>query len=312
MREMLVLEPVLKECVWGGRRLVTEFPYKAEGENIGECWAVSAHPHGDCRVSEGTYAGTTLSKLYREHRELFGNCTAEEFPLLVKIIDAKSDLSIQVHPDDTYAREKEGVPFGKTECWYIMDCPENAELVIGHHAKTREELKEMIEADQYEKLIRRVPVKKGDFLQIVPGTVHAITGGMLILETQQSSDITYRVYDYGRLVDGKPRQLHVQQSIDVINVPDNSYQTALSHTDGLPENQMNLLVECSHYSVWKLKVKDSFTLRQDAPFLIVSVLEGSGSIDGRKVEKGTHLLLPHGYKEAEIKGDMELIVSTHG
>ncbi len=309
-REIIVLKPVLKENVWGGRRLVTEFPYEAGGEHIGECWAVSAHPHGDCVIAEGTYAGKTLSWLYGEHRELFGALSAEQFPLLVKIIDAREDLSIQVHPDDVYVKEHEDCPFGKTECWYVMDCPENAQLVIGHHAQTRQELEDLIHQDKYQELIRKVPVKKGDFLQIVPGTVHAITGGMLILETQQNSDITYRVYDYGRLVDGKPRQLHVQQSIDVINVPDHADQKALSHTQALPENSRNLLVDCDYYKVWKLSLRGSMSMEQEDPFLILSVLEGEGTVDGRKVSKGSHLLLPWGYGRLELAGKMELILST--
>lgn len=308
--QMLVLQPVLKECVWGGQRLVTEFPYQAEGTAIGECWAISAHPHGDCVIEEGSYKDWTLSKLYAEHRELFGNLKAEEFPLLVKIIDARENLSIQVHPDDAYVKEHEDCPYGKTECWYIMDCPENASLIIGHHAGTREELREMIAQGQYEELIREVPVKKGDFLQIEPGTVHAIKGGFLILETQQNSDITYRVYDYGRMVDGKPRQLHVQQSIDVINVPDEADQKALSHASELPVNQMNLLVDCDFYKVWKLPLEGEVTVTQDYPFLNVSILEGEGTIDGRRVVKGNHLLLTGGYGQVKLTGNMELILST--
>lgn len=309
---ILSLEPVLQENIWGGRRLVTEFPYHAEGEHIGECWAVSAHPHGDGVVREGEYAGKTLSGLYKEHRELFGNISAEEFPLLIKMIDARTDLSIQVHPDDDYAREREGVPFGKTECWYVVDCPENASLVIGHHAKSRQELADMISQGKYEELIRKVPVRKGDFLQIDPGTIHAITGGLLILEIQQSSDITYRVYDYGRLMDGKPRQLHVQQSIDVINVPDESDQKALIHTDGLPENQLNLLEVCAHYRVWKLSLSGEMCLEQKYPFLILSVLEGKGTVDGQPVEKGVHLLITAAHGTVTLKGDMMMILSTVG
>lgn len=309
---ILRLEPVLKENVWGGKRLVTEFPYHAKGEHIGECWAVSAHPHGASVIKEGEYAGMTLSCLYREHRELFGNISAEEFPLLVKIIDARSDLSIQVHPDDAYAKEHEGAPYGKTECWYVMDCPDNAELVIGHRARSREELADMIARGRYGELIRQAPVKKGDFLQIDPGTVHAIKGGFLILETQQSSDITYRVYDYGRLVDGKPRQLHVQQSIDVINVPDEAYKKSLRHTDGLPDNRLNLLEECPHYKVWKLNLHGKLSFPQREPFLIFSALEGAGSVDGKPVGKGDHLLITSGHGGISLEGDLEAILSTVG
>ncbi len=309
-KEILFLNPVLKELVWGGRRLVTEFPYESEAERIGECWAVSAHPHGDCAVKEGSFQGMTLSQLYRERRDLFGNLSYEEFPLLVKIIDARQDLSIQVHPDDNYARAVEKAPFGKTECWYIMDCPEDAALVVGHNAKTREELRQMIEEGRYEELIRQVPVQKGDMIQIDPGTVHAIKGGFLILETQQNSDITYRVYDYGRLVDGKPRQLHVRQSIDVIRVPDRSGEEAVKKAAPLPENAWNLLAESPYYKVWKLNVKGEFSFVQEHPFLILSVLEGSGTLEGRPVKKGDHMLIPCGYGSVSLTGEMECIAST--
>lgn len=309
---ILSLEPVLQENIWGGKRLVTEFPYHAESEHIGECWAVSAHPRGDVVVREGEYAGMTLSRLYKDHRELFGNIKAEEFPLLIKMIDARIDLSIQVHPDDDYAREREGVPYGKTECGYVVDCPENASMVIGHHAKSRQELTDMISQGKYDELVRKVPVRKGDFLQIGPGTIHAITGGLLILEIQQSCDITYRVYDYGRLVNGKPRQLHIQQSIDVINVPDESDKNGLFHTDCLPDNQLNLLKACTYYKVWKLNLKGELSLEQKYPFLILSVLEGKGTVDGEFVEKGVHLLITGDHGTVTLKGEMLMILSTVG
>lgn len=309
-REILFLKPHLKDVVWGGNKLRDEFGYEGAGDSTGECWGISAHPNGDCVVVNGAFQGETLSELYKNHRELFGGITAEEFPLLVKIIDAKSDLSIQVHPDDAYVKLHESCPFGKTECWYVMDCPENASLVIGHHAKSREELADMIHEGRYEELIRQVPVKKGDFIQITPGTVHAIKGGFTILETQQSSDITYRVYDYGRLVDGKERPLHVQQSIDVINVPDRAGDEAVSHTDGLPENIMNLLIACDFYKVWKLDVTKQVKVEQQYPFLLASVLDGAGSVDGTPVRKGDHFLFPAGYGEAVFEGEMELILST--
>ena len=310
MREIIFLKPQLKDVVWGGNKLRDEFGYAGAGDSTGECWGISAHPNGDCSIEKGSFAGTTLAELYRDHRELFGGITAEEFPLLVKIIDAKQDLSIQVHPDDAYVREHESCPYGKTECWYVMDCPKDAKLVIGHHAKTREELAAMIHEGRYQELIREIPIKEGDFIQITPGTVHAIKGGFTILETQQSSDITYRVYDYGRLVDGKERPLHVQQSIDVINVPDRAGDEAVSHTDTLPANTMNQLITCDFYKVWKLDVTDTVQVEQSYPFLLASVLDGEGSVDGIAVKKGDHFLLPAGYGMAEFKGSLSLILST--
>ncbi|MBE5863844.1 MAG: mannose-6-phosphate isomerase, class I [Lachnospiraceae bacterium] len=309
-QDVIALEPVLKENIWGGSRLVTEFHYREEGSGLGECWGISAHPHGDCKIAEGPYQGKTLSWLYQEHRELFGNIKSPEFPLLVKIIDAKDKLSIQVHPDDAYAKEHENGSLGKTECWYVMDCPENAELVIGHNAKTREELAEMVHAGRYEELIRRVPVKKGDFVQIIPGTIHAITEGMLILETQQSSDVTYRVYDYGRLMNGKPREIHVEQSIAVTNVPDEADKKGLLHTQNLAKNELHELISCEYYRVWKLDLAGSFTMKQDFPFLLLSVLEGEGRIGELAIKKGDHFILPTGYGNVFLSGTMELILST--
>ena len=194
--ELLFMEPVFKEAIWGGTKLRDVFGYEIPSDTTGECWAVSAHKNGDCRIAGGMYDGRLLSSLWEEKPELFGNYPGDQFPLLVKIIDAKADLSIQVHPDDAYAKVHENGSLGKTECWFILDCKENATLVVGHNAKTKEELEQMIHEGRWKEFIREIPIKPGDFIQIDPGTVHAIKGGTLLLETQQSSDITYRVYDY--------------------------------------------------------------------------------------------------------------------
>ena len=310
MKSILFLEPVFKQMIWGGRQLADQFGYEIPGDNTGECWAVSAHPNGDCVVREGAYQGKTLSQLWKEEPGLFGNSDLDRFPLLVKIIDAKDDLSIQVHPDDAYAGENENGSLGKTECWYILDCPEGASLVVGHNAGSRQELQEMIEQERWGELIREIPVKKGDFIQINPGTVHAIKGGLMILETQQNSDITYRVYDYGRLTDGKPRQLHVKQSIDVITVPAPSAADSVKSALALPENTMNELISCDYYTVWKLDVAGVMSFEQTHPFLIMSVIEGEGSVDGRRICKGDHFILPQSYGTAELRGEMTLIASS--
>ena len=209
--ELLFMEPVFKEAIWGGTKLRDVFGYEIPSDTTGECWAVSAHKNGDCRIAGGMYDGRLLSSLWEEKPELFGNYPGDQFPLLVKIIDAKADLSIQVHPDDEYAKVHEDGSLGKTECWYILDCDPGTEIVIGHHAGSHEEMEAMIRGHQWDEFIRKVPVKKGDFFQINPGCVHAIKGGTLILETQQSSDITYRVYDYDRLSDGKPSRRRLKR-----------------------------------------------------------------------------------------------------
>ena len=309
-RPILFLNPVFKEMIWGGNQLAEKFGYEIPSDRTGECWAVSAHPNGDCTVREGEYAGRKLSELFKEEPELFGNLPLDRFPLLIKIIDAKADLSIQVHPDDAYARVHENGSLGKTECWYILDCPEDATLVVGHNAGSREELKEMIDQKRWSELIREVPVKKGDFIQINPGTVHAIKGGLMILETQQNSDITYRVYDYDRLSNGKPRELHVQQSIDVITVPAPSAEDSVSHAADLPANTMNELIACDYYKVYKLTVTEPVSFEQDHPFLIMSVIEGEGLVNGQMIRKGDHFILPSGFGKVDLQGDMTLIASS--
>lgn len=309
-RPILFLNPVFKEMIWGGNQLAEKFGYEIPSDKTGECWAVSAHPNGDCTVREGEYAGRKLSELFKEEPELFGNLPLDRFPLLIKIIDAKADLSIQVHPDDAYAKVHENGSLGKTECWYILDCPEDATLVVGHNAGSREELKEMIDQKKWSELIREVPVKKGDFIQINPGTVHAIKGGLMILETQQNSDITYRVYDYDRLSNGKPRELHVQQSIDVITVPAPSAEDSVSHAADLPANTMNELIACDYYKVYKLTVTEPVSFEQEHPFLIMSVIEGEGLVNGQMIRKGDHFILPSGFGKVELQGDMTLIASS--
>ena len=233
----------------------------------------------------------------------------DRFPLLIKIIDAKDDLSIQVHPDDAYAKVHENGSLGKTECWFILDCKENATLVVGHNAKSREELEQMIQEGKWKEFIREIPIKPGDFIQIDPGTVHAIKGGTLLLETQQSSDITYRVYDYDRLSNGKPRQLHITQSIDVITVPAKSAENSVVHTEK-KDDAIQQLICCPYYTVYRIDVEHRVETWQDKPFVLMSVVEGEGTLNGTPLKKGNHLILPDGYGKVELQGRMQIIAST--
>ena len=309
-KELLFLVPVCMHNIWGGVKLREEFGYPVEGDGIGECWGVSAHPEGDGTVRDGAYKGRKLSELWAEHPELFGNLQYDRYPLLTKIIDAQDDLSIQVHPDDAYARKNENGSLGKTECWYIMGCKEDATIVIGHNAKDREELKQMVAEGRWQELIREIPIHKGDFIQIDPGTVHAIKADTLILETQQNSAITYRLYDYGRLQNGKPRELHIEKSLDVITVPAKSAEESVESISNLPENTLNQIYTCEKYTVFKMDVNGSAVFEQSYPFLAASVLEGDGSVDGSEVHKGDHFIIPNGYGKVEMNGSMSLILCT--
>lgn len=308
MKDVIFLEPVFKEMIWGGNRLKTDFGYDIPSDNTGECWAVSAHTNGDCTIKNGIYKGEKLSSLWKNHRELFGGAKGDTFPLLIKIIDAKADLSIQVHPDDEYAFQYENGSLGKTECWYILDCDADGEIVVGHNAKDKEELKTMIAERRWNELIRVLPIKKGDFFQIEPGTVHAIKTGTVILETQQNSDITYRLYDYDRLSDGKPRELHIDKSIDVIKCPHEDKVTDRKEIK-LEQAVAEELVTCKYYTVRKLSVNGKQTFQQSEPFTILSVIEGQGFIDGIKIVKGDHFILPAGYGDYSLEGNIQLITS---
>lgn len=309
-KEIFFLEPVCTHNIWGGTKLHDQFGYPVEGNDIGECWGISAHPRGDGTIKDGSYKGWKLSELWKVHPEFFGNIASDKFPLLIKIIDAKDDLSIQVHPDDSYALKNENGSLGKTECWYVLDCPNDATLVVGHNAQDKEELKAMIAEGRWHEFIREIPVKKGDFIQIEPGTVHAIKGGLLILETQQNSDITYRVYDYDRLSNGVARQLHIKESIDVINVPDKLSGNSIIHTSNKTQNELTLLYSCRFYKVFHLCLNGKMTFEQTYPFLNMTIINNSGMINGKPVKKGDHLIIPNDYGRVELTGELEAILST--
>lgn len=310
MEKVILLNPYFSHTIWGGKKLRDVFGYDEPGDDIGECWGISAHPSGESFVSCGEFEGKRLSELWNEHRELFGNAEGKAFPLLVKIIDAKDDLSIQVHPDDEYARLHENGAFGKKECWYVLDCPEDAELVIGHNAGTSEELRAMVAEGRWDDLIRKVRVRKGDVIQIDPGTVHSITAGVCLLETQQSSDITYRLYDYDRIRNGKKRELHLQKSFDVITVPAPALSGQIRNCKEQEENSIRKLVSCDRYTVSKVKVSGEFSFKCDAGFVNATVIEGSGRVFDSEVKKGSHMLITaDGAKCIRMSGNMELIIS---
>lgn len=314
-KKPLFLQPALHEKIWGGTRLRDLFGYEIPSETTGECWGISAHPNGPAVIKNGALAGKTLAEAWTSHRELFGNYEGDDFPLLTKILDARDDLSVQVHPDDAYAQAKEHVPFGKTECWYIIDCDEGSEIVYGHTAPSREAFRKAVTEKKWNSLLRRVKVKPGDFFYVPSGTIHAICGGCLILETQQSSDTTYRVYDYDRPgKDGKPRDLHIEQSIEVANCPhvdpELTYRVRQEATAKFTELLREKFFTVSH---WEIR-GHADPIKKNWPFLLMSVLDGEGSllIEGEPypLKKGDHLLVPSSVEEVSLDGTLDLIVSN--
>lgn len=310
MGHVLKMKPVFKEMIWGGNKLRDVYGYDIPSDNTGECWAISAHKNGDCLIAGGEFDGKSLSWLFKNHRELFGNIEGDQFPLLVKIIDAKNDLSVQVHPDDKYAGEHEH-SLGKTECWYVLQADEGTNMVMGHHAKTKEEFVKAIEEDDYDNLLNKFQIKKGDFFYIPSGTLHAICSGSLIYEAQQSSDITYRVYDYHRKdKNGNERQLHVQQSIDVTNISADADQPKELVSVPLENGTRTCMVESEFFKVYSYKMTGKNTVANDAPFQMVSVIDGEGSLNGGAVKKGDHFVICSDQKETDFDGNMEVMITT--
>lgn len=310
MGHILKMKPVFKEMIWGGHKLRDVYGYDIPSDHTGECWALSAHKNGDCTIDGGEFEGKTLSWLFDNHRELFGNIEGDQFPLLVKIIDAKNDLSVQVHPDDAYAKANED-SLGKTECWYVLQAEEGTKMVMGHHAETKEDFVKAIEKDDYDHLLNSFQIKEGDFFYIPSGTLHAICSGSLIYEAQQSSDITYRVYDYHRKdADGKERELHVKQSIDVTTVPsDNSGKQTFEKT-ALSNGEKTRYVESEFFKVDKYQMNGENVVVNDAPFQMVSILDGEGTMDGAEIRKGEHFIICSDQKETCFCGNMEIMITT--
>lgn len=310
------MKPVFKEKVWGGSNLQKQFQYDIPSKQTGECWGISGHAHGTNEVEDGPFQGRTLRELWENEAHLFGLSSQKEFPLLVKLIDAQDDLSVQVHPDDVYAKEKENYAYGKTECWYIVSAEPGAELILGHHAQSEAELRELIEAEKWEDVFQSVPVKAGDFVYVPSGTVHAIGAGIVLLEVQQSSDITYRFYDYNRPdQEGKLRDLHIEDSIACATIP---------HQDEAPERavweegdaKVEELVDAPYFSVKSCRIDGSMILGRRAPYQLVTVLEGEGTAsvheETRSVKQGDHLIVPADSANVTWKGNLHLIVAEPG
>ncbi len=310
MGHILKINPVFKEMIWGGHKLKDIYGYEIPSDQTGECWAISGHKNGDCEIDNTEFKGKTISWLFQNHKELFNNIEGDEFPLLVKIIDAKNDLSVQVHPNDDYAKTHEN-SLGKTECWYVLDADDNTRMVMGHHAQSKDELIKAIENDGYDELLNSFEINKGDFFYIPTGTIHAICGGSLIYEAQQSSDITYRVYDYHRKdKDGNERELHVQQSIDVSTVPSAHDQKHIFVNSHLDHGSKTKYVESDFFSVDCYRLTGENTLINNKPFQMLSVIEGEGTIEGMEVKKGDHFLICSDQESYVVDGYMTLMVAA--
>ncbi len=313
--ELIRLTAPCKDYIWGGTRLRDEYGKKSDSEKIAESWELSCHKDGQSVIADGEFAGKTLGEYIEiKGRGVLGkNCEKfEYFPILIKLIDAKDNLSVQVHPNNDYALRVEG-EYGKTEMWYIVDCDEGAELIYGFKKEiSRGEFAQRIADNTLLEVTNNVPVHKGDVFFIEAGTLHAIGKGILIAEIQQNSNTTYRVYDYGRVgADGKPRALHIDKACEVTNLTPPERPTkpegAPVQKDGCTET---LLARCEYFRVRKLEITEKAELEAgEGSFNSLLVLDGRLTVNGTALEKGESFFIPAGSGRYELLGRGEVILT---
>lgn len=300
------LNPVLKDYIWGGYRLKDLFGRDNGGKKISESWEVSVHPDG-----LSTYDGGTLAEYLAEHPNAVDR-SGSAFPVLIKYIDAKQNLSVQVHPNDEYARRVEG-DNGKTEMWYILRAEAGAGIYCGFRRDTtREEFEKKVAEGTVEDLLNFIPVQTGDCFLIEAGTVHAIGAGCLICEIQQSSNVTYRVYDYNRRdAEGNLRQLHLEKALEVINYRAFENHTASGAFLGCAGGKIRLLTQCKYFRCRELALDGAFAERAENSFAAVNVLEGEGKIGGCHFVSGDSFFVPCG-EQLNIEGKAKIILTDKG
>ncbi len=310
----LVFEPILKERIWGGTKLKTVFNKPIQSETTGESWELSTVPGDISRVAEGKYKGKLLLELISEFpEEILGETVHKkigtEFPLLFKFIDAKDDLSIQVHPNDELAKKRHN-SFGKTEMWYVMQADENARIVVGFKEKSsREEYLKHLENKTLLSILQEIPIKKGDVFFLETGTIHAIGAGIVIAEIQQTSDITYRVYDWDRVdAEGKSRELHVDLALDAIN-----YNTTdTKRTYAQEENKSNPVVICPYFTTNYFPLDGKVEIKkQHESFTVYMCMEGNFKVKYNETvwnyKKGDTVLLPAAMQDYGLEGQAVLL-----
>lgn len=307
------LKPSCKDYLWGGHRLVEEYGKEYDGDVLAETWELSCHPDGPSFISNGPFAGKTLRQYIEiTGKEVLGtHCRRfEDFPILIKFIDARDNLSIQVHPDNRYAMEHEG-QYGKTEMWYVMDAGKEAFLYYGFKKEiSKEEFKKRIQEDTLLEVLNAVPVRKGDVLFIEPGTIHAIGKDILVAEIQQNSNVTYRVYDYGRIgKDGKKRDLHIEKALAVTRrVPILRGRNSYPH-----------VADCDYFTVDRLNLDGKVMEKMEGivseeSFASILFLDGKGTIteggETLNFQKGDSFFLTAGSGSYTIEGSCDALITT--
>lgn len=309
---ILKLSSVLKDYLWGGDRLLKKYGFESDKDIAAEAWVLSCHKDGPSTIVNGEFAGKELRDVLT--KEMMGtNCDKfDKFPILTKLIDAKDNLSLQVHPSDDTADKEKGEE-GKTESWYIADCDEGAELIYGFKEDiTKEEFIESVNNGTFIDKVNRVKVKKGECYHIEAGTLHAICKGIFLVEVQQNSNTTFRVFDYNRVgADGKQRELHVEQALRVINYKKQQTVT-FSGEENTADYSKKLLSECEFYNFCELKTHSKYmSVADKSTFVSYVCIEGEGEISCSEntvyLKPGDCVFIPAGTGEFNVDGNMTLL-----
>lgn len=321
MNKPFLLRPSGKDYLWGGQRLNDEFEKGIDMSPLAETWECSTHPDGPSYVVGGSNDGMTLADVIKDAPEILGSKHAglSELPILIKFIDAKSDLSVQVHPTDEYAKEHENGQLGKSEMWYVLDATDDAKLIYGFKNKTNKEaIKKAIENGTLMKYLQSVPIKKDDLFFIEAGTVHAIGAGALVAEIQENSNLTYRLYDYDRIdKDGNKRALHIDKALEVANMQSSSEPRqplrVLHYSRGVASE---LLCRCKYFEVYRMIVNTERRSvvtygTEEISFRVLLCVNGCGSINfGNEtinVYKGDCIFFPADSVEVNIHGQIQFL-----
>ena len=316
--EIFKLSPAGKDYLWGGTRLKNEYSKSIDMTPLAETWECSVHPDGPSTIAAGTFKGMTLADVIDLHPEYMGSKVQDgKLPILVKFIDAKQDLSIQVHPDDAYALAHEHQN-GKTEMWYVIDAEEGASLIYGfRHKVTDQILKNAVKTDTLDKHLQKVEVHSGDVYYVPAGTVHGIGKGTLLAEIQESSNVTYRVYDYNRVdKDGKKRELHFDKAVQVMDMnPAPDVKQTPRMVRYYPGGSRELLCRCRYFEAERIQVTKGFTFSvTEYSFQVLMCLDGYGQVESMDADlkpmrfaKGETMFLPAGIGRCLVIGDTILL-----
>ena len=322
LNEPFLLSPAGKDYLWGGTRLNDDFGKGIDMEPLAETWECSTHPDGPSIAASGKHKGKLLSQVLKEHPEYLGDrlCEKGELPILIKFIDARSDLSVQVHPDDEYARIHENGALGKTEMWYVLDAFRDASLIYGfHHDMDKETLRKSLHEGTVEKYLQRVPIHKDDVFYIQAGTVHAIGAGALIAEIQESSNLTYRLYDYNREdKSGNKRPLHIDKALEAASLKGSARprqpMRVLKYKKGCASE---FLCRCKYFQVERLLLNTERCRRMaalqtgDSSFQVLLCTNGCGVLYGTTETinffKGDCIFLPAHSAPLKLHGKAQLL-----